>query len=39
MESTKNVRIETAITILDSQSTLNYVETVRVFNIHSTTLT
>ena len=39
MESTKNARIEAAMVMLDSQSTLNYTETTRAFNIHPTTLT
>ena len=38
MESTKNARIETAMAMLDNQSTLNYAETARAFNIHPTTL-
>ena len=38
MESTKNARIEAAMAMLDSQSTLNYTEAARAFDIHPTTL-
>jgi transposase-like protein len=38
MESTKNARIEATMAILDIQSTLNYVEAARAFDIHPTTL-
>jgi Tc5 transposase DNA-binding domain len=38
MESTKNARIEAAMAMLDSQSTLNYAEAARAFDIHPTTL-
>jgi transposase-like protein len=38
MESTKNARIEAAMALLDSQSTLNYAEAARAFQIHPTTL-
>ena len=39
MESTKNARIEAAMAVLDSQSTLNYAVVARAFKIHPTTLT
>ena len=38
MESTKNARIEAVMAMLDSQSTLNYAEAARAFDIHPTTL-
>jgi Tc5 transposase DNA-binding domain len=38
MESTKNDRIEAAMAVLDSQSTLNYAAAARAFKIHPTTL-
>jgi transposase-like protein len=38
MESTKNARIEAAMAMLDSQSTLNYAEAARAFDIYPTTL-
>jgi transposase-like protein len=38
MESTKNARIEAAMAMLDSQSTLNYAEAARAFDIYPMTL-
>jgi Tc5 transposase DNA-binding domain len=38
MEPTKNARIEAAMELLDSQSTLNYAAAARAFQIHPTTL-
>jgi transposase-like protein len=38
MESTKDARIQAAMAMLDSQSTLNYAEAARAFDIHPMTL-
>jgi hypothetical protein len=38
MESTKTARIEAAMELLDSQSTLNYAAAAKAFQIHPTTL-
>jgi hypothetical protein len=38
MKSIKNTRIEAAMQLLDSQSTLNYTAAAKASQIHSTTL-